>query len=66
MSTERQPGSGCPGSLAEVDQQGHLIEADLEGGGHGAEAGRIGRYMTGFDRGPFRGLHTGQLRGVFH
>ncbi len=45
-----QPGCGCPGSLAEVNQQGHVIEADLEGGGHGAEAGRIGRYMTGFDR----------------
>ena len=54
-------GLGCPGSLAEIDQQGHVIEADFERISHGTEPSRIGRYMTGFDRGPLRGLHAGQL-----
>jgi hypothetical protein len=59
MSTgASQPRSGCPGSLAEADQQSHVIEADFERISHGMEAGRISRYMTGFDRSPFRGLHT--------
>ena len=51
--------------------RGHVIEADFERGGHGAETGpivrdKIGRYMTDFDRDPFRRLHAGQAGGIFN
>ena len=59
MSTEASP-SGCPGLLAEINQQDNMIEADLERGGHGTETVGIGRDVAGFDRRPFGGLHAGQ------
>src|ERR1700761_9066733 len=49
-----------PSSLAEVDQHGHLVEADLEGGGHRAQLRRISRDVAGFDRRPLGELYAGE------
>ena len=63
MSTEAS--SFLPDELAEVDHGLHLVEADSEGVGHGPEPGRIDDDIPIFERRPLRGLHAGQLSGLF-
>ena len=60
------PASDLPGCLTEADQQGPLVEADLEGGGHRAEPRRIGRNIAGFDGNALGGVHAGQSGGLLN